>query len=65
MIVLGAVATGTSPGAALVVGGIVLALATPLFLVRAPVPAGRQAAPMLDDDGIRGARGCAPGGHRE
>ncbi|MET0448578.1 MAG: MFS transporter [Aeromicrobium sp.] len=64
-IVLGAVATSVSPGAALVVGGVVLALAAPLFLVRAPDPDPTRTAPMLDGDGIRGARGCAPGGHRE
>lgn len=64
-IVLGAVATGVSPGAALVVGGVVLALAAPLFLVRAPGPDATRVAPMLDRDGTRGARGRSPGGHRE
>ncbi|NKX92119.1 MFS transporter [Sanguibacter hominis ATCC BAA-789] len=34
LVVLGAVATGASTGAAMVVGGVVLALAAPLFLVR-------------------------------
>ena len=34
LIVLGAVAAGVSTGAAMVVGGVVLALAAPLFLVR-------------------------------
>lgn len=38
-IVLGAIATGASTGAAIIVGGIVLALAAPLFLVRERVPA--------------------------
>jgi len=34
LVVLGAVATGASTGTAMVVGGVVLALAAPLFLVR-------------------------------
>lgn len=34
LVVLGAVATGASTGAAIVVGGVVLALAAPLFRVR-------------------------------
>ena len=38
-VTLGAVAAGWSTGAAMVVGGIVLALAAPLFLVREPVSA--------------------------
>jgi hypothetical protein len=58
MLVLGAVATDASPGAAMVVGGIVLALAAPLFVVRdgtARTTAG-AAPPMLDGDGgIRSA----------
>lgn len=36
LVVLGAVATGASTGTAMVVGGVVIALAAPLFLVRAP-----------------------------
>lgn len=36
-VVLGAIATAYSTGSAIVVGGLVLALAAPLFLVRAPV----------------------------
>lgn len=39
-ITLGMIATGASTGFAIVVGGIVLALAAPLFLVREPVSAG-------------------------
>ena len=35
-VVLGAIATAVSTGAAIVVGGVVLALAAPLFLVRQP-----------------------------
>ncbi|TXL61231.1 MFS transporter [Aeromicrobium terrae] len=46
-VVLGLIATGVSPSAALMVGGVVLALAAPLFLVRPkavrPVDAGRDA----------------------
>lgn len=56
LVVLGALATGVSTPAAIVVGGIVLALAAPLFLVRAPAPAGAAPAPMLDDDGVRRGR---------
>ena len=53
LVVLGAVATDASPGIAMIVGGMVLALAAPLFLVRegqgrSPVAA---APPMLDGDG--------------
>ena len=53
LVVLGAVATDTSPGTAMVVGGIVLALAAPLFLVRDGEGRGAATAgpPMLDDDG--------------
>ncbi len=40
-IILGAIATGTSTGIAMIVGGVVLALAAPLFLVR-PEPDVRQ-----------------------
>jgi hypothetical protein len=39
-ITLGVIGTGLSTGFAIVVGGIVLALAAPLFLVREPVSAG-------------------------
>jgi MFS family permease len=46
-ITLGMIATGASTGFALVVGGVVLALAAPLFLVREPVSAG--AAGRRDD----------------
>lgn len=35
MIPLGAIATGASTGVAIIVGGVVLALAAPLFLVKA------------------------------
>lgn len=42
-IVLGAVATGVSTAFALAVGGLVLAAAAPLFLVREAVPAGGAA----------------------
>lgn len=42
-IVLGAVATGVSTAFALSVGGLVLAAAAPLFLVREAVPAGGAA----------------------
>lgn len=38
-VVLGLVATGVSTGLAIVVGGVVLALAAPLFLVKEPVSA--------------------------
>lgn len=53
LVVLGAVATDASPGAAMVVGGVVLGLAAPLFTVRDrtggdPPTAGH---PMLDGDG--------------
>ncbi|KAA1373802.1 MFS transporter [Aeromicrobium fastidiosum] len=53
LVVLGAVATDASPGAAMVVGGIVLALAAPLFLVRDGKGRGAATAgpPMLDHDG--------------
>ncbi|MCW2823371.1 MAG: transporter [Aeromicrobium sp.] len=51
LVVLGAVATAASTGAAIVVGGLVLALAAPLFLVRAPAPAAVRGAPMLDREG--------------
>jgi DHA1 family tetracycline resistance protein-like MFS transporter len=47
-VVLGAVATSVSPGAALVVGGIVVAAAAPLFLVREPRAGTLGAGPMLD-----------------
>ncbi|AWB92923.1 MFS transporter [Aeromicrobium chenweiae] len=56
LVVLGALATSVSTGFAMVVGGVVLALAAPLFLVRAPAPAGTPQAPMLDDDGVRRGR---------
>ena len=60
-IVLGAIAAGASTGAALVVGGVVLALAAPLFLVRAPAPATAQG-PMLDGDGaVRGTEDVSGG----
>jgi DHA1 family tetracycline resistance protein-like MFS transporter len=53
LLVLGAVATDVSPGVAMVVGGVVLALAAPLFVVRDGK--GRSLAstapPMLDGDG--------------
>lgn len=48
-IVLGAVATGASTGAAIMVGGFVLALAAPLFLVRPP--AGED--PDVRQQGVR------------
>ncbi|REK69089.1 MFS transporter [Aeromicrobium endophyticum] len=53
LVVLGAVATDTSPGAAMIVGGVVLALAAPLFLVREGKGRGAATAlpPMLDHDG--------------
>ncbi|MET0766519.1 MAG: hypothetical protein ABWY50_02640, partial [Aeromicrobium sp.] len=51
LVVLGAVATAASTGAAIVVGGLVLALSAPLFLVRAPAPAAARGAPMLDREG--------------
>jgi DHA1 family tetracycline resistance protein-like MFS transporter len=38
-IMLGAIASGSSTGTAMIVGGVVLALAAPLFLVREPVSA--------------------------
>jgi predicted MFS family arabinose efflux permease len=47
-VVLGLIATGVSTGAAIIVGGLVLMLAAPLFLVRpravSPAVAGRGAA---------------------
>lgn len=45
-IVLGAIATGASTGTAMIVGGLVLALAAPLFLVRPVRPEG-------EDPGVR------------
>jgi DHA1 family tetracycline resistance protein-like MFS transporter len=62
-VVLGLLATGVSTGAALVVAGIVLALAAPLFLVGGRPPAGTaQAAELvggrLDTAGASG--GSAP-----
>jgi DHA1 family tetracycline resistance protein-like MFS transporter len=53
LVVLGAVATHASPGAALVVGGVVLALAAPLFIVRDGQGGGPTGAapPMLDGGG--------------
>lgn len=56
LVVLGAVATHGSPGTAMIVGGVVLASAAPLFAVtdrRGRTPGG-TAPPMLDGDG--GAR---------
>ena len=50
-IVLGIIATGVSTGFAIVVGGVVLALAAPLFLVREPVSAGAEGR----RDGVRSA----------
>ncbi len=49
-ITLGAIASSLSTGTAMVIGGIVLALAAPLFLVREPVsaaadPSGPSAGP--------------------
>lgn len=59
-VVLGAVADRISPGAAMIVGGVVLALAAPLFLVtERPGVAGpgRDAPPMLGrDDGTPAVR---------
>ncbi len=53
-VVLGAVATSASPGAAIVVGGLVLGAAAPLFLVTESRGGGRaldDAPPMLGRDG--------------
>ncbi len=53
-VVLGAVATSASPGAAIVVGGLVLGAAAPLFLVGPSRGGGRPpgaAPPMLGRDG--------------
>jgi len=56
-VVLGAIATGASPGTALVVGGLVLAAAAPLFLVRERrvTTVGHDERPMLDRDDGRSA----------
>jgi hypothetical protein len=53
LVVLGAVATDASPGIAMIVGGVVLALAAPLFLVRDGQGGSlvTAAPPMLDGDG--------------
>lgn len=51
-VVLGVIATGASTGVAIVVGGLVLALAAPLFLVRERV-SGAVGRPV----GVRGSRG--------
>lgn len=51
-ITLGAIASGSSTGSSMVIGGVVLALAAPLFLVRDPVSAeaaGRRVDPGFAD----------------
>lgn len=63
-IVLGAIATGGSTSLALVVGGVVLAAAAPLFCVRAPAPAATREAPMLDREGVRRRRDDSRRQHR-
>jgi DHA1 family tetracycline resistance protein-like MFS transporter len=63
-IALGAIATSVSTSAALVVGGLVLAAAAPLFLVRAPARVAAQPAPMLDREGVPGRRGDGRRQHR-
>jgi len=55
-VVLGAIATGASPGTALVVGGLVLAAAAPLFLVRAPGSSTSRGSMLDGDDARRGRR---------
>jgi DHA1 family tetracycline resistance protein-like MFS transporter len=57
-VALGAIADGVSPGAAMIAGGVVLALAAPLFLVRERAGVagpGRDAPPMLGRDDGRAA----------
>ncbi len=59
-VALGAIATGVSTGVAIVVGGVVLALAAPLFLVEERVGAdgsGCDPSPMLVRDDDRSAVG--------
>jgi hypothetical protein len=53
LVVLGAVAASASTGTAMVVGGVVLALAAPLFVVREREGGGvrRDTPPMLGRDG--------------
>ncbi|MCL3820146.1 MFS transporter [Aeromicrobium wangtongii] len=59
-VTLGAIATSASTGSAMIVGGVVLAAAAPLFLVKArhgSRAAGRDAPPMLGrDDGAPAVR---------
>lgn len=48
-VVLGAIATGMSTGFAIIVGGIVLAMAAPLFLVKEKEPTGAEVRPVRPD----------------